>query len=199
METGIEGLPDEVPERDPTGEEENESMTARQKNFRAAAETVARALADIPAVEKVTLFGSVAVPLWKEVPRFQPFKRMGIELLHECKDVDLAVWVSDMAVLKSLQKARGQALNALMRGKNIGVAHHQVDVFIMEPGTDRFLGNLCLFKVCPKGNADCRAGGCGTVPYLKRYDGFQFQADALAPGKSIILFERHPGMSYVKP
>jgi len=196
---GIEDFPEGALEREPTEEEENESMTIRQKNFRAAAEAVARALAEIPTVEKVALFGSVAVPLRKEISRLQPFRRLGIELLHECKDVDIAVWVNDMASLRLLQKARCRALSGLLHEKNIGVAHHQVDIFIMEPGAGRFLGNLCAFGVCPKGKPDCLAEGCGRVQFLKKYDGFQFNADALTPGKSIILFDRNPEMSNVKP
>jgi hypothetical protein len=51
------------------------------------------------------LFGSVARPLRKKVPRFKEFRRAGIELLYECKDVDLAVWVRDTVALDTLRKA----------------------------------------------------------------------------------------------
>jgi len=44
-------------------------------------------------VRAIALFGSVARPLAREVPRFQPYRGLGIELLHERKDVDLAVWL----------------------------------------------------------------------------------------------------------
>ena len=53
-------------------------------------------------VQRVALFGSVARPLAREVPRFQSYRRLGIELLHECKDVDLAVWITDLAGLRDL-------------------------------------------------------------------------------------------------
>ena len=33
----------------------------------------------------------------------------------------------------------------------IGIASHQVDVFILEPCADRYLGRLCDFNACPRG------------------------------------------------
>ncbi len=108
---------------------------------------------------------------------------------HECADIDLAVWVDDLTVLKSLQRARGQALNFLMAAHGIGVAHHQVELFIMEPGTDRYLGRLCTFGTCPKGKHDCRTPGCGKTPFLKMIDGFTLHRDALNPAKTIHLYD----------
>lgn len=73
----------------------------------------------------------------------------------------MAVWVSDLSCLKAIQKARSQALNNLLAEKQIGVAHHQVDIFVMEPKTNRYLGRLCIFGSCPKGEDKCRISGCG--------------------------------------
>jgi hypothetical protein len=108
--------------------EENRLLLRRHREFRLAAEYVAAAFAALPPVHKVVLFGSVAVPLKKEIPRFRKFRRHGQPLWHECMDVDLAVWLDDLSILKSLQRARGQALNRLLAEKDAGVAHHQVDV-----------------------------------------------------------------------
>ena len=171
-------------------DEENELLLRRQRQFRLAADYIARALAELPAVRKVALFGSVARPLEKEVPRFRKFRRAGVALWHECKDVDLAVWVDDPGGLKALQKALGNALNVMMRERNVGVAHHQAELFIMEAGTDRYLGRLCCFGVCPKGKRECLAPGCGAHPFLQQHEGFTLHADALAPEKSVALFER---------
>jgi len=102
---------------------QNHYLLKRQKESRLAAEFVARGLSQVPEVQKVVLFGSVAAPLEKEVPRFRQYRRRGIEVWHECKDMDLAVWVSGLDKLKALQTARSQALNDLLRQKNIGVAH----------------------------------------------------------------------------
>ena len=115
-----------------------------------------------PEVAAVSLIGSVARDPWKEVPRFAPYRRARIELWHECKDVDLALWLSATGNLNSLRRARARALNMLMRENDIGVASHQVDVLVLEPGTDRYIGRLCDYNACPKGKPECRTPGCGT-------------------------------------
>jgi predicted nucleotidyltransferase len=71
--------------------EQDQSLLLRQQNFRHAADAVAAALAQFPEVRAIALFGSVARPLWREVPRFSDYRRHRIEVWHECKDVDLAV------------------------------------------------------------------------------------------------------------
>ncbi len=75
----------------------------------------------------------------------------------------MAVWVSDLGRLKAIQKARSEALYNLIADKQIGVAHHQVDIFVMEPKTDCYLGRLCIFGSCPKGKDGCRVSGCGEL------------------------------------
>lgn len=174
-------------------EEEDQTMLRLQRNFRLAADVVADAFAQLPEVERVVLFGSVAVPLEREVPRFRKFRRHEVAIWHECKDVDLAVWLSDLTHLRNLQKARSRALNELYRKQNVGVAHHQVEVFIMEPGTNLYLGRLCSFTRCPKDKLDCLVPGCGDTTFLKQLKGFIFSKDALAAEKTITLFDRqHP-------
>jgi hypothetical protein len=75
-------------------EEENRSLLRLQHDFRRAADIVTDALMIFEEVEAVAVIGSVAKPLWKEVPRFSEFRNAGIEVWHECKDLDLAVWIS---------------------------------------------------------------------------------------------------------
>ncbi|MGO8750165.1 MAG: hypothetical protein ACLQNE_29820 [Thermoguttaceae bacterium] len=168
----------------------NQEMLRRLAEFRTAAGLVGQALAELPQVQKVVLFGSVAAPLSKEIPRFREFRRAGVAVWHECKDVDLAVWVSDLEDLKSLQRARARALNALFQERDIGVAHHQVDMFLFEPGSDRYLGRLCPFGQCPKGRQECLVPGCGQKPYLQQHLDFAFQPESLGPDKSVLLFAR---------
>jgi hypothetical protein len=79
-----------------------------------------------------------------------------------------------------------------MAGQNIGIAHHQVDVFLLEPRTDRYLGRLCIFGQCPKGKKECRVEGCGKTPFLQRHDEFTFDWSAASQG-SIVLYERTSG------
>ena len=171
-------------------QEENQAMLRRHEQFRIAAQYVADSLSSIPEVQKAVLFGSVAKPLEKEVPRFRKFRRAGIAINHECQDVDMAVWVSDLGRLKSIQKARSQALNNLLAEKQIGVAHHQVDIFIMEPETNRYLGRLCTFGSCPKEKDKCRVPRCGETRFLQQHEDFKFEPKDLDNETSVVLFER---------
>jgi len=172
---------------------QNESMLQRREHFRIAADRVATVLSSLPFVRKVVLFGSVAAPLVKEVPRFREFRRAGIEVWHESKDIDLAVWLDDLSDLRRLQRARSQALSDLLRDLNIGVAHHQVEIFIFDAGADRYLGRLCCFAQCPKGKPECEVAGCGTTRFLKQHEGFTFRSDALAPDRAKVLYDRDSG------
>jgi len=171
-------------------EETNQHMERQQENFRIAADFVANSFKEISGVERIVLFGSVAKPLEKEVPRFREFKRAGIEVWHECKDIDLAVWLSDLNILRTLQKARSESLTRLLENRNIGVAHHQVEVFIFAGGTNNYLGRLCTYSACPKGKEDCLVIGCGKIPLLKQHENFTLKADAIESDSSIVLFER---------
>ncbi len=167
------------------------ACSKKYENFRLAANYLAEDFSKLEAVEKVVLFGSVALPLKKEIPRFSQYRRHKIELWHECGDIDLAVWLNDLSILKELQKTRGRSVNRLLEEKNIGVAHHQVDVFIMELVTNNYLGRLCNFGTCPKeGKFDCFEPGCGKPLFLKQISGFTLKPKALAPGNFCVLFER---------
>ena len=170
--------------------EQNRVLLERQEEFRIAAEYVAGLLSHIPTVRRVVLFGSVAARLKKEIPRFREFRRAGVAVWHECKDVDLAVWVDDLNELKRLQRARSRALNDLLRDRGIGVAHHQIEIFVLEPGTDRYLGRLCCFRQCLNGKPECDVSGCGAAPFLRQHHDFTFQADALAPERTEVLYDR---------
>ena len=166
---------------------ENQRAQKRQEGFRLAAQYVAQAFGQIAGVEKVVLFGSVACPLREEKPRYCKYRRSGIPMLHECKDIDLAVWLSDSDCLRALQKARSKALNSLWQEHRIGVAHHQVDVFIMEPGSDRYLGRLCTYNQCPKSKPEFRVADCGSTPLLRQHEDFKLSTSALMPEKSTVL------------
>lgn len=175
-------------------EETNEQMLRQHRGFRQAAEYVAHGLAAVSVVQRVVLFGSVVAPLVKEVPRFTRLRRAGAEVWHECRDVDLAVWVSDCGTLKALQKAQGHALNDLLDDRNIGVAHHQLDVHLLEPGSDRYLGQLCHYGTCPKGKPECRVPGCGQSLFLQRFEGYGFEPARLASRPTLTLFDRAAGI-----
>lgn len=175
-------------------DEQNRYLLRLQHDFRRAADIVTEALMAFDEVEAIAVIGSVAKPLWKEVPRFREFQRAGIEVWHECKDLDLAVWISSQLRLGALRRARDTALRKSYEGgQGPSTANHQVDVFLIEPETDRYLGRLCNFNECPKGKPECRVPGCGTVPFNKRVDGFVPRANLLASAARGMLYRRGAG------
>jgi hypothetical protein len=175
-------------------EQQNQSLVARQREFRLAADLVANAWAAFPEVLAIAVIGSVAKPLWKEVPRFLEFRRAGIEVWHECGDLDLALWVNSQHRLDNLRKAANKALqNAFKADVGVSIASHQLDVFLFEPGSDRYLGRLCSFNTCPKGKRDCLAPGCGAIPFRKNVDGFKPHDDLLAPAAHAMLYRQATG------
>jgi hypothetical protein len=175
-------------------EEQNRFLLKRQREFRMAADVVANAFAAFPEVQAVAVIGSVAKPLWKEVQRFREFRSRGIVVWHECGDLDLAVWLDSQHRLGEMRRARDLALRqAFEAGTGVSVAGHQVDVFLFEPASDCYLGRLCDFGRCPKGNRDCEVPGCGTIPFNKRIEGFLSQADLLASAADAMLYQRGVG------
>jgi hypothetical protein len=174
--------------------EEDRQMLDRQAHFRLAADAVTAALAGFPEVEKVALIGSVARPLWREVPRFAPFRQQRIRIWHECKDVDLAVWLDDLGRLQALNRARSQAAQRLYAEKQVGVAHHQVEIFVMKAGSDDYLGRLCTFAQCPKGKRECLVPGCGRAPFLRQHAEFTLWRDALDEDRIMRLYDRNAGI-----
>ena len=169
-------------------------MLARQREFRVAADAVTDAWTAFPEVRAVAVIGSVAKALWKEVPRFSAFRRAGIEVWHECGDLDLALWINSRDRLGALRRAAAVALQAAYKsGAGTSVVSQQLDVFLIEPVSDRYLGRLCYFNACPKDKRDCMVPGCGAIPFNKVVDGFAQRADLLEPARHGMLFERGKG------
>lgn len=175
-------------------EKQNRYQLERQRQFRLAADIVAWAWMGFPEVRAIAVIGSVARPLWKEVPRFSEFRRERIEAWHECGDLDLALWIDSQHRLGDLRRSAGRALRkAYEAGAAMSVANHQLDVFLFEPGSDRYLGRLCSYNQCPKGKPDCLVPGCGEAPFNKVVDGFVPRADLLAPAVHAMLYRRDIG------
>lgn len=147
-----------------------------REELRIAGTYVAREFSLLPEVVRVVLFGSVAEP--------------GV---NQCRDVDLAVWLTDLSRLKALQNARGEALNRLLSVREIDVMPVQVDVHLLEPGRDRYRGRLCYFSECPERHREpCMVDGCGAQPYLRQMEEYRHDRERFALGNREILFER-PG------
>ena len=170
--------------------EEDERMLARQRSFRLVARAVSEDLGRFPAVRKVVLYGSVALPLTPEVPRFRPFARQGVKVLHECQDIDLAVWLDPETDLGRLRRAVAATAIQLARAQQISIAPYHVDTILMDAATDQYLGHLCQFNRCPKGKPECMVPGCGATGFLQQIAGFALDPAALSPERSEILFER---------
>ena len=175
--------------------ETNRQLVERQALFRRAADLASAALAGFDEVMAVMLFGSVGAPLWKEVPRFRSYRRAGIALWHECTDVDIAVWLSRLDRLREMRRNVTRALPVILEDTGHGVASHQLDIFVIEPGTDRYLGRMCQFKACPAAKAACLVTGCGATSFLQQHQGFVLQPDALNPARAVKLFDRTTGES----
>ncbi len=173
-------------------EEQDNGLLRQQREFRVAADVVTDAFMAFAEVEAVAVIGSVAKPLWKEIPRFREFRRARVEVWHECGDLDLAVWLSSLDRLDVLRRERERALRET-RGGGSGPTGHQVDAFLFEPGTDRYLGRLCKFSTCPKGKRECDVPGCGAIPFNRVIAGFVPAADLLAPAAYAMLYRRGQG------
>lgn len=175
--------------------QDNAHLLRTQQQFRRAADVITNAWSSFPQVVAIAVIGSVARPLWKEVPRFAPYRRRGIPLWHECKDLDLALWLDDLAGRGDLRRAKVVALRAEHeRQQDFGVADHQVDVFLFEPGSDAYLGRLCHFNRCPKSRPECAVPGCGATPFLRQFPEFEVDDDILAGVEGSMLYSRADGI-----
>lgn len=175
-------------------ESQDRYLVAQQRQFRMAADVLTRAFMAFPEVQAVAVVGSVAKKLWKEVPRFREFRRKGIEVWHECRDLDLAVWIDSQHRLGELRRARDQSLReAYEADRGVSIVGQQTDIFLIEPESDRYLGRLCTFAHCPKGKLECLVPGCGDIPFNKQVDGFEPHSDLLAPAAYAMLYDRATG------
>jgi len=169
-------------------------MLERQRQFRMAADVVTDAWMAFDDVQGIAEIGSVAKPLWREVPRFREFRSAGIKVWHECADPDLALWIDSQKRLGELRRAADRALRtAFEKGSGISVVGHELEVFLIQPGSDRYLGRLCSYNQCPKGKPNCLVPGCGEIRFNKRVVEFMAHADLLAPAQYAMLYARHTG------
>lgn len=107
----------------------------------------------------------------------------------------MALWIDSQERLGGLRRAANRALRAAYEaGTGISVVGNQVDVFLFEPGSDRYLGRLCKFNQCPKGKRDCLVPGCGAIPFNKRIAEFTPHTDLLAPASHAMLYKRGVGV-----
>lgn len=82
-------------------------------------------------------------------------------------------------------------MKKLAAERGITFAHHQVEVFLMDPGTDRYLGRLCNFRRCPADKTECCVPGCGRERFLRQVEGFDWRDDALGEVGVVVLYDRY--------
>jgi hypothetical protein len=175
-------------------DEQNGLMLRRQRLFRWAAQAIAVSWSELPEVQKVAAFGATSQPLDLVVPRFREFRRHRIEVLHECADLDLAVWLTEVNNLSSLKKAMARGLALTQNTPYGGVAHHQVDVHVFDNASGEYRGRLCIFGQCPKpGKRECRVPGCGAQPFLQQFERYHFKPTLFSGAAKVMLFDRAAG------
>jgi len=185
--------PPEPPSEEDIGQQ-NTRMLRRQCLYRWAAQSIAVATSKLPEVQKVAAFGAVAQPLEMEVPRFRDFRRHQVEVLHECADLDLAVWTANLPGLKELKRAMSSGLSVVENTAWGGVAHHQVDVHIFDAGSGAYRGRLCAFGQCPKPRKlQCLVPGCGAQPFLQQFEKYRFNPARFEGEPKVTLFDRASG------
>ena len=173
----------------------NAGMLMAYRKFRRAADAVVDVWRHHPDVVAISLIGSVVRSPWKEVPRFSPYRRKRIKIWHECMQVDLALWLSGLGDLGGLRKAKDRQLRTVRDDLGGGVASHQLDALILEPGTDRYLGWLCKFNRCPKrGKIACLVPGCGDSKFLRQFSRFRWRPKRFAKDGCFRLYERSAGI-----
>lgn len=174
--------------------EDNEFLKERQYQLRRTADILTAVWAEFSCVEAIGLTGSVAKPLWKEVPRFSEYRRQGIELWHESKDVDLVLWLDDFSMLKEMRRAKAVAMRGeTLNNPRFGIADYMIDAFIFDPITDGYIGRLCNFNQCPKHRKECTVPGCGDIPYNRIFPSFTPWPSLLSTARETILFTRESG------
>jgi len=181
-------------------EQTNTHILARQRLFRWAAQAVAISLSGLPEITRVAAFGSASKPLIRHVPRFREYRRYRIEVLHECRDLDLAVWMKSFDRLAVLQQALKAGLSSVRDTPYGGVAHHQVDTFLFDADTGLYRGQLCIFGQCPKpAKRECLVPGCGAKPFLRRFEGFQWRPERFEAEPKVLLFDRAHNLLVAPP
>lgn len=197
-ESALENLGEHIREADENapvshGEiaEADREQLKRHENFRKAARALSQRLQTLPEVQKVVLFGSVALPLWKEVPRFSRLRNKRIKIYHECANIDIAVWLTTPERAPDIRKLVSSTVNDLNDlGTNLSIAHHVFSVHLVDTATTRYHGMVCHYGQCPKGKRECLVPGCGDSKFVRVLEHFELKPARLNSHNSQVLFER---------
>lgn len=146
---------------------------------------------DPPEVCEVRLFGSVALPLWKEVSCHSRLRRRGISVYHQCNNIDMAVWVTSPEGANRMRKTCSQVVQELNeREIHLSIAHHTFCLHLVDASEHRYLGMVCHYSQCPKHKPACAVPGCGAHKFVQILPWFRLKPERLDAFNSQILFRR---------
>jgi len=160
----------------------------RYQGFIYAAQKLAAQLSEFAEVERIALFGSLAKPPFRERYRYK--KR--IWAFHEPKDIDLAIWLSSLDNLGSMRRVLATLIPSVSK-KAPGICEGAIELFVFSSASSKYLGRVCHYKKCPRGDSNCMIEGCGKPPHLRIDPEFTFRPDAVSRFNSQVLFERTQG------
>jgi len=174
-----------------TKDTDDKNALKRHQSFIAVALMLAERLTEYPAVERISLFGSLAKPpVLEPHPYSKRLRERGVHIFHSPKDIDLAIWFSSLDNLGAIRKMMTKIV-ADMAEQTSGLCDGSVELFVFDHQSGKYLGRVCHFSKCPR-YANCPTQGCGTPKYLKTKKDFVFYPDAISRVNSEILFERTP-------
>ncbi len=164
-----------------------EALIQDKEKLIAAAKSVSLELAKLSFIKHVALIGSVACggknveeiehstkpePAWR--------RKLAKKGIPTFLDLDLAVWVDRKLDLDMARRALVSGWKSYLLEHEHGISNNEFDVFLLNCETNEYLGNLCHFRQCPKeGKKDCEVTGCGEPRFLKKYQDFSLDPDAI--------------------
>ncbi|HKX63598.1 MAG TPA: hypothetical protein VJS65_17200, partial [Verrucomicrobiae bacterium] len=164
----------QVPPDDP--EWQNLRMGRRQKNLCWTATALTVGLREVPVVDRITLYGSVAHALrdFMDLPWSAP------ESIMICHTLNLALWLTDTSeqTLATLALITRQTLASLADFERIAFGEERLELLILQAGTNQFLGRLRL----PVSTSE--------VPGLEVPVDYLFRLEPLVEPQAVRLFQR---------
>ena len=146
----------------PTGiARQDDGLLRRYRDFRRAADALAAAWRSHPEEAAVTLIGSVRRSLGRKCRALHPIGERGSRCGTNARTSISRYGSRTRATLTAFAGPTPKPYAWCGTKKPSGVASHEVDAFVLEPGTDRYLGRLCDFNYVPRARPSvwCRAVG----------------------------------------
>ncbi|GBC94375.1 hypothetical protein HRbin16_00156 [bacterium HR16] len=127
-----------------------------------AAKEFADRVRDLPFVDEVVLFGSLASD--------DPYPA----------DIDLAVFLNDTDDVSTLAKY----------ARKMSSVTHAWEVLVFS-SQQKHLGHICYRKECPVHSRDCLVPGCGDISFVQVLRGYTFCPEVFLSSPYQVLWSRH--------